>query len=326
MKPTPEGLKPVPGFLAEQMRLMQELSDEQMPQIEIVEYQPVIDSANMTTATWSQIAGDIAQRYNDFDGFVVLHGTDTMAYTASALPFIMPGLAKPVVMTGSQLPLGQVRSDGRENLKTAIIIAANYVIPEVGLLFGEAMYRGCRATKVSASRLDAFDSPNALPLVSAETAIEIFPERFREVLQPASDQLPLEKMAPQEIATFRLFPGMSHEVLSNVLRRPLKALILETYGVGNGPAHDHQFLEMIHAATRDGIVVVNCTQCRHGCVLQSAYEVGRMLHDVGVVSGRDLTIEAAIAKLMYLFSNESDIAMIRQKVPVNLVGELTPEP
>ncbi len=324
MKPTPEGLKPVPGFLAEQMKRMQELSDEQMPQIEIVEFDPILDSANMTPATWNRIADEIAARYAQFDGFVVLHGTDTMAYTASALPFMMPQLNKPVILTGSQLPLGQVRSDGRENLKTAILLAANYWIPEVGLFFGEAMYRGCRATKVSASRLDAFDSPNALPLATAETSIEIFPDRFRKVVESATDRLPVAPIAPQELATFRLFPGMSVEVLRNVLRRPLKGLILESYGVGNGPSHDRDFLEQIRAATSDGIVVVNCTQCRHGCVLQSAYEVGQLLSDAGAVSGRDMTIEAAIAKLMYLFTHESDPNRLRQRVSENLVGELTP--
>ncbi|MEQ1906886.1 MAG: asparaginase [Pirellulaceae bacterium] len=323
MKPTPQGLRPVKGFLAEQMKLMQELSDDLMPDFEIVEYDPVIDSANMTPGHWQQIAQDIASRFAQFDGFVVLHGTDTMAYTSSALPFMMPNLSKPVVLTGSQLPLGQIRSDGRENLKTAMVIAANFSIPEVGLFFGEALYRGCRATKISASRLDAFDSPNYLPLAAAETSIEVFEERLRKVAQPASTTLAIQEIRATEIATFRLFPGMSTEVLKNVLHRPLKALILESYGVGNGPSLNRDFLATIASASRDNIVIVNCTQCRHGCVLQHEYEVGRMLEDSGVVSGRDLTIEAAIAKLLYLFTNHSEVAEIRRLVLLNLVGELT---
>ncbi|MFM7117579.1 MAG: asparaginase domain-containing protein, partial [Planctomycetota bacterium] len=173
MRQSPQGLVPEPGYLARLMQKMQELAESPMPDYAIVEYDPVIDSADMTPVHWLQIANDIAQSYQQFDGFVVLHGTDTMAYTASALAFMLPNLAKPVILTGSQLPLGQVRNDARENLKTAMMFAADYPVPEVGVFFGEMLLRGCRTTKASASRLDAFDSPNYPPLALAETNIEL---------------------------------------------------------------------------------------------------------------------------------------------------------
>jgi L-asparaginase len=171
MRQSPQGLMPEPGYLARLMQKMQELAESPMPDYAIVEYDPVIDSADMTPAHWRQIAHDIASNYREFDGFVVLHGTDTMAYTASALAFMLPDLAKPVILTGSQLPLGQVRNDARENLKTAMMFAADYPVPEVAVFFGEMLLRGCRTTKASASRLDAFDSPNYPPLAMAETSI-----------------------------------------------------------------------------------------------------------------------------------------------------------
>lgn len=324
MRPTARGLTPEPGFLAHQMEKMTELSAGEMPRATVLEYDPVIDSANMTPAHWGRIASDIAAHYRDFDGFVVLHGTDTMAYTSSALAFMLQDLAKPVILTGSQLPLVHFRNDGRENLKTAILLAGLSGVPEVGLFFGEVLLRGCRATKSSATRLDAFESPNYPPLGTAETALEIFSGRLRP-RPPAEKELRVEPVGSSEIATFRLFPGMSTDVLRNVLQRPLRALLLESYGVGNGPSADRAFLSTIAAAHRDGIVIVNCTQCRHGCVSQNEYEVGRALADAGVVSARDMTLEATIAKLLYLFSRDLTVDGIRSRVPQSLVGELTPE-
>ena len=156
----PDGLRPEAGFIEKQLALMPELNNPSMPQIAVQEYDPVIDSSNIQIADWLKLAGDIARQYDQFDGFVVMHGTDTMAYTASALPFMLRGLGKPVILTGSQLPLGEVRNDARENLKTAIILAAQYVIPEVCIYFGDQLLRGCRATKCSASSFNAFSSPN----------------------------------------------------------------------------------------------------------------------------------------------------------------------
>lgn len=323
MRLSPEGLLPEPGYLARLMAKMQELAEAPMPDYEILEYAPVIDSADMTTEHWCQIARDIAARYHEFDGFVILHGTDTMAYTASALPFMLPNLAKPVILTGSQLPLGQVRNDARENLKTAMMFAADYPVPEVAVFFGEMLLRGCRSTKASATRLDAFDSPNYPPLAFAETSIELFPERIRQPQAAPGESLRVCPLAPIELATFRLYPGMNVDVLRNLLQRPLRALILESYGVGNGPVSNREFLAALRSATDAGTVVVTCTQCRHGTVSQAAYAAGRALADCGVLSGADMTIEAAIAKLFHLFSLELPSAEIKRRIGVNLVGELT---
>lgn len=324
MRETPRGLCPEPGFLAAQLQQMPELGAGGMPEHEVVEYDPVIDSANMSPAVWQRIAEDIAARYAQFDGFVVLHGTDTMAYTASALAFMLPELARPVILTGSQLPLSHIRNDARENLKTAMLLAGNVPIPEVCLFFGEFLLRGCRATKSSASRLDAFESPNYPPIGSAETALEVFPDRIRQS-PPLRDTLTVHPIHSHGLATFRLFPGLDPAVLANLIRPPLRGLVLETYGVGNGPANQAEFLAVIRAAVDAGVVVVSCSQCRHGCVSQSDYEVGRVLADAGVTSGRDMTIEAAIAKLLYLFTRNSDPRTIRDQVGVSLAGELTPE-
>jgi L-asparaginase len=322
MRESRGGLQPEPGYLESQLEKMYELSQEGMPAFDVIEYQPLLDSSNMTPSHWLRIATDIEQRYSDYDGFVVLHGTDTMAYTSSALPFMLQGLGKSVVLTGAQLPLGQIRNDARENLKTAMILAANHCIPEVTLFFGEVLLRGCRATKVSASKLDAFDSPNYPPLGSAETVIEVFRHRIRQ--PDPSQQLSVCEIKPAEVATFRLFPGMSIDVLSNLLRRPLRGLVIESYGQGNGPANNKQFLNVLENAVREGTVILNCTQCSHGCVIPTHYATGTALHEVGVVSGHDMTIEAALAKLLYLFSCNLPVDIIKSKLLENLVGELTP--
>ncbi len=325
MRESARGLCPEPGYLLQQLQAMPELSASSMPELEVVEYDPVIDSANMTPEHWLRIADDIVQRHVGFDGFVVLHGTDTMAYSSSALAFLLPALSRPVILTGSQLPLSHVRNDARENLKTAILLAGSVAIPEVCLFFGEVLLRGCRATKTSATRLDAFDSPNYPPLGSAETALEVFTDRLREP-PAAGTPLTVAPLRSVELATFRLFPGMSPAVLRHLLQSPLEALILESFGVGNGPAANREFIETVAAATRNGIVIVNCTQCRHGCVSQAEYEVGRMLADAGVTSGRDMTMEAALAKLQVLFSSGAPVDEIRSQLGQSLVGELTPEP
>lgn len=322
MKETPDGLRPVAGFLAEQMSQMPELSQDPMPEFDIVEYDPVIDSSNMLPTDWLKIARDIEQRYTEYVGFVVIHGTDTMAYTASALPFMLGSISKPVILTGSQLPLSQVRSDARENLKTAVLLAANYSIPEVCLLFGDQLLRGCRSTKSSATSFDAFESPNFPALGQIGTNLDIDFKRLR----PAADlaHRPTAKpIVSHEMATFRLFPGMSTEVLKNVLQRPLKALIVESYGVGNGPSTSPEFLSVLQSAANDGIVIVSCSQCKSACVAQTQYETGRALAKAGLISGRDMTLEAAIAKLHFLFSNYDSIDEIKKLVSKDLAGELS---
>ena len=300
MRRSGDGYIPSAGYLAQQMSQMDELSQSPMPVFEVIEHEPLVDSSNMKPTIWLTIAEEIKKNYHRFDGFVVLHGTDTMAYTASALPLMLQGLDKPVILTGAQLPLGQLRNDARENLKTAMVLAANYSIPEVSLFFGDHLYRGCRSTKVSATRFDAFDSPNYSPLASVGTSIEIFDDHIR----PASDvgELTVLPIKPAEVAAFRIFPGLSIDILKHFLQRPLKGIILETYGDGNGPTEDAEFLNAIEEANDQGMVILGCTQCIHGGMTQASYATGTALTKAGVIPGRDMTIEASLTKLLFLFS------------------------
>ncbi len=323
MRPSSVGFLPQADFVAAQMAKMEELALAPMPEYEICQFDPLMDSSNMSPGVWFQIASDIQQHYAEVDGFVILHGTDTMAYTASALSFMLPGLRKPVILTGAQLPLGQLRSDARENLKTAMVLAANYAIPEVCLFFDDQLLRGCRSTKVSASRFDAFESPNYPPLAFAGTTLEIFEEHIRPPGEETPD-IEVREIVPGEIASFRLFPGFSVNVLAHILRTPLKALVLETYGNGNGPANSRDFLQAIESAVDRGILVVGCTQCLHGGKKQSHYATGKALTEAGVISTRDMTIEAVFAKLLYLLSAQMSLEEIKIKVCENLVGEITP--
>ena len=336
MRQTENGYQPIAGYLAEQMDKMSELRQPPMPEFEVIEHDPPVDSSNMTTTIWQVIAGNIAQNYSRFDGFVVLHGTDTMAYSASALALMLQGLSKPVVFTGAQLPLGQIRNDARENLKTAMVLAANYDVPEVSLFFSDHLFRGCRSTKVSATKFDAFESPNYPPLATVGTSIEVFEDRIRggnskhrrqsdsvEVEESSQDPIHVLPIEPAEIATFRLFPGMSVDVLRHVLQRPLRGLVLETYGDGNGPTNDPEFVRALKKATDQGMVILGCTQCIHGGMTQTSYATGTALTRAGVVAGRDMTVEASLTKMMFLFSQKLPVDEIRTQLAQNLVGELT---
>lgn len=321
MKASESGYRPSAGYLAQQMEAMDELAQAPMPEFEIIEYSPLVDSSNMTTQIWEQIAKDICQNYDLFDGFVILHGTDTMAFSASVLAFILKGVNKPVIFTGAQLPLGQIRNDARENLKTAMVLAANYDIPEVSLQFGDNLYRGCRSTKVSATRFDAFDSPNYPPLATVGTSIEIHEE---DILPPSTDsEIGVLPIHPVEIAAFRLFPGLSIDIFKHFLKKPLKGIVLETYGDGNGPTNDLDFLKAIEDASESGMVILGCTQCLHGGMTQEGYATGTALTKAGVIPGRDMTIEASLTKMQFLFSQGLSVGQIRSELRNNLVGELT---
>src|SRR5438270_13185719 len=225
MRRTRDGYSPERGYLQQQLDAMPELRHDSMPLVTINEYAPLLDSSNMTPREWVKIAHDVADHYGDYDGFVVLHGTDTMAYTASALPFMLSGLAKPVIVTGSQIPLCEVRNDGRENLITSLLIAANHDIPEVCLYFGGKLLRGTRAVKVSADGFAAFASPNVAPLGNVGIDIEI---NWDLVRKPRPRQkLRVEELASPVVSALRLFPGISPELIGNVLRPPLQGLVLE---------------------------------------------------------------------------------------------------
>jgi L-asparaginase len=323
MRPAEGGFRPAPGFLEQQLATFPEMRGGQLPAFDIIEYNPLLDSANFTPADWRRIADDIARCHGDYDGFLVLHGTDTMAFTASALPLMLPGLSKNVILTGSQLPLCLRRTDARENLITAMIVAGEYDIPEVCVLFGSLLLRGCRSTKVSATRFDAFDSPNAPPLANVGTEIQVYTERIRYPRVREQASLQVRAISGTGVATLKLFPGFDSRILANVLQTPLRGLVLESYGSGNGPSDNREFLSVLESASQRGIVIVNISQCRHGHVSQTEYATGRALHDAGVVSGGDMTVEAALTKLMYLFDHCHSVDEVRSAIGRDLVGEIT---
>jgi L-asparaginase len=298
------------------------LRNRAIPGFTIHEYDPLLDSSNMTPRQWVTIARDIAANYHRYDGFVVLHGTDTMAYTASALPFMLRGLAKPVIVSGSQIPLCEVRNDARENLITSLLLAANYAIPEVCLYFGGRLLRGCRAVKVSADGFEAFASPNVPALGAAGIDIEI---NWDLVRRPERRQrLRVEEFDPGVVVSaLRLFPGISPDLVRNVLRPPLQGLVLEAYGVGNGPDHDRPFLDALREATRRGMVIVDCTQCLEGAVNLEEYAAGAALASAGIISGYDMTAEAALTKLYYLFSRGYAPARVKREMQRDLRGEMS---
>lgn len=320
MRGTRTGYRPEPGYLQQQMAQMPELRNPSIPAFTIHEYDPLLDSSNMTPREWVKIARDIADNYRRYDGFLVLHGTDTMAYTASALPFMLSGLGKPVIVTGSQIPLCEVRNDARENLITSLLIAAGYDIPEVCLYFGGRLLRGCRAVKVSADGFAAFASPNIPPLGTVGIDIEINWPLVRQ----ANGKFRLHELAaPVVVSALRLFPGISPNLLRNVLRPPLQGLVLEAYGVGNGPDHDRDFLAALAKASKRGVVIVDCTQCLEGTVDLGEYATGSALAEAGAISGYDMTAEAALTKLYYLFSRGYSPARVRREMVKDLRGELT---
>ncbi len=316
------GYAPSPGYLVDQLRQMPELKSNLLPAFEVIEYEPLLDSSNMQPPDWITIARDIASHHDDYDGFVVLHGTDTMAYTASALAFLLPGLRKPVVVTGSQIPLCEVRTDARENFITSLMVATQPGVPEVCLCFGERILRGCRAVKVSADGLNAFDSPNFPPLGRAGIEVEMRRELLRTV--PADTQVVTPALDSPPVAALRLFPGIRHELVRNVLQPPLQGLVLEAYGAGNAPDRDEPLLQALREASDRGVVVVACTQCHQGTVNLGAYETGAALAQAGVISGLDMTPEAALTKLTTLLGRGLPPETVRDLMQQNLVGELTP--
>jgi L-asparaginase len=315
---TPEGHTPVADALGPYLDWIVANSGGELPPIAFLELDPPIDSANATPDDWCTVARALYDRRGEHSGFVVLHGTDTMAYTSSALSFLLPGFGKPVVVTGSQIPITRIRSDGRQNFIGALQVATRPELQEVMLLFGEVLLRGNRATKMDASGLDAFDSPRFPPL--ADIGIDIV---VRRKLLRAPDEGPrLTAGRLGRVAAVRLFPGFSASILANLCRPPLQGLVIEAYGAGNGPADDREFLAAIEAAVGQGIVVVVVTQCVRGSVQPGAYATGSALMSAGAVPGYDMTPEAALTKLAVLLGQD-DSATVERLMQQDIAGELT---
>jgi L-asparaginase len=292
--------------------------------LETYSWEYPLDSSNMTSRDWRQIAEIVKDNYDSYEGFVVLQGTDTLAYTSSALAFMLDHLSKPLVITGSQKPIGETRSDAVQNLVTAIEVAAarslgRPVIPEVCVFFRDKVTRGCRTTKLSASDYDAFYSPNYPPLATAGADIIVIGEAVAR--KPSSQNLSVRLMLEENIASIDIFPGMSHDLLKNILMtQGLRGVVLQTFGSGNAPTTP-QFLDTIGRAIEAGRVIVDVTQCRSGTVELGRYDVSAGLLERGVVSGMDMTPEAALTKLAVLLGQEQDPDIARDLVQLNFRGE-----
>jgi L-asparaginase len=319
MKASKNGYIPVKGHLTESINAMPDFHRNEMPNFTIHEYQPLIDSSNMTPADWQRIADDIHNNYHDYDSFVVLHGTDTMAYTSSALSFMFKNLSKPIIVTGSQIPFSQLRSDGQVNLLNSLFIAANYPISEVGLFFNNRLFRGNRSIKAYADGFNAFDSPNMAPLLEAGINIKVI---AGTISKNTDKNVMLSSITPQPIGVVHLYPGISSELIKNIIKQPVKALIIRSYGVGNAP-QDKALLACLAEANDKGIIIVNCSQCIKGKVNMDGYATGVSLSQCGVISGADMTLEATLTKLHYLLSQNIPVDEVRRKLQENLRGELT---
>jgi len=307
------------------MATMPELRRPSMPEHSLIVLDPLLDSSDMDPADWLRISAVIASRYTDFDGFVVVHGTDTLAYTASALSFLLPGLGKPVILTGSQLSLADVRSDGREHLITSILLAGTVAIPEVAIYFGARLIRGNRAQKIHNQDFFAFDSGNLAPLARIGASIRV----AHHLIRPASagPLRPLKLVRKPKVASLRVFPGIDGAMLRRLME-PLDGLVLETYGNGNAPSRDaslHEALAEAIAPPRE-VVIVNCSQCHGGRVDQRRYGTGTALARAGVTSGYDMTPEAALTKLYCLLATGAPATELRRRMQENLAGELLVDP
>lgn len=296
-------------------------------EIDNIQFNPPIDSSDMDIHHWQQIARSIAENYDKYDGFVVLHGTDTMAYTASALSFMLENLQKPVIITGSQLPIGEVRTDGEENLITALQIAAatdvdgKPMVQEVAILFEDYLWRGNRATKRSADNFNAFKSNNYPQLAKVGLSINFFKESLMR--HTRTDGLVPHYNLDPSVVVVDLFPGLSPQLLRYILTAPdVKSIILRTYGAGNAPTAPW-FVDSIRQTVESGKVVLNVTQCVNGGVHTNRYVSGDILAATGVVSGNDITLEAAVTKMMFLFGLGLSPEEVKKRLLTSLAGEIS---
>lgn len=320
MQPSPQGYVPCAG-LAERLAAHLALGDPyRLPAFEVVEMQPLIDSAELMPEAWNRLVTALETHWQAYDAFVILHGTDTMAYSASALSFMLGALNKPVIFTGSQIPLGEPRSDALNNVVSALQLAAHPATPcEVSLVFHDRLLRGNRARKVRTQGLDAFDSPN-FPWL-AEIGIGITFPQPSALLSGEPNFAPIE-LDDEAVAVLPLHPGMSLTRAKALLADDtLKGVVLHSYGVGNPPSFDGALLDALNAAQERGVALLNVTQCAQGEVIQGAYATGAALNQAGVIAGGDITLEAAVAKLIVLLGRGLSGPALRKALRAAIRGE-----
>jgi L-asparaginase len=293
--------------------------------IDSISFDNPIDSSNMNTEHWSSIATIIEEHYDSHDGFVVLHGSDTMSYTASALGYMLENLSKPVIFTGSQLPIGDLRTDAKENLITSIQIAAlqkkgKPVVQEVGLYFEYKLYRANRTTKINAEHFEAFSSPNYPPLIESGVHLNINHEYLRSAKR--NKKFHVHKNLDTSVAIIKLFPGLNEVTLNAMLETSgLKAVVLETYGSGNAPT-EQWLISAMKKAIKKGVLIVNVTQCSGGSVIMGQYETSQHLKKLKIINGKDITTEAAVTKLMYLLGAKVSRTSFKTIFETSLRGEM----
>ncbi|WP_419799672.1 MAG: asparaginase [Terasakiella sp.] len=319
MRHTDHGYEPVEGFADLLTRRLEGRTLTPLPDYDLIEFDNLIDSANLHPTDWTKIAGTIIAHKDRYDGFVILHGTDTMAYTASALSFILLGLNKPVIVTGAQIPLIELRNDAFPNVVTSLMLAADYDIPEVCLYFNGRIMRGNRCRKLKSAGFDAFDTPNFPWLGTVGINIDIRSELLLKKKTPDFHQ---KEFQANSVAMLQLYPGIDARMFRGMLdSEDLKALIILSYGVGNPPNNNKGLIDFLAEAHAKGLVVLNVSQCIEGSVHQGAYATGETFNQIGVVPALDLTLEAAFTKLHFLISKGCTSELIRRELLVPYCGE-----